>query len=46
LRSNATATVTARLGVALAQAASALEDGAVVIVGEASVRLRRLPLGG
>lgn len=46
LRSNATANVTGRLEVALAQAGSALEHGAVVIVGEASLRLRRLPLGG
>jgi predicted nuclease of predicted toxin-antitoxin system len=46
LRSAATANVTKRLEMVLAQAASALEDGAVVIVGEASIRLRRLPLGG
>jgi len=32
--------------VALAQAAAALEEGAVVIVGEGSLRVRRLPLGG
>jgi predicted nuclease of predicted toxin-antitoxin system len=45
LRSTATANVTRRLEVALAHAASALEDGAVVIVGEATLRLRRLPVG-
>jgi predicted nuclease of predicted toxin-antitoxin system len=45
LRSTATATVSRRLEVALAQAATALEDGAVVIVGEGSLRVRRLPLG-
>ena len=46
LRSNATASVTARLDKALLQAASALESGAVVIVDEASLGLRRLPPGG
>jgi len=46
LRSTATTTVSRRLGVALAQAAAALEEGAVVVVGEASLRVRRLPLGG
>ncbi|MGH6916735.1 MAG: DUF5615 family PIN-like protein [Geminicoccaceae bacterium] len=46
LRSNATSSVTARLERALPEAASALEHGAVVIVGDASLRLRRLPLGG
>jgi hypothetical protein len=45
LRSTATATVSGRLEVALAQAATALEAGAVVIVGEGSLRVRRLPLG-
>jgi predicted nuclease of predicted toxin-antitoxin system len=45
LRSTATANVTRRLEVALVQVASALESGAVVVVGEASIRLRRLPLG-
>lgn len=45
LRSTATAHVTGRLEVALAQAATALQDAAVVIVGEASLRVRRLPLG-
>ena len=45
LRSNTSAVVTGRLKVALAQAASALEHGAVVVVGEASLRLRRRPLG-
>jgi predicted nuclease of predicted toxin-antitoxin system len=45
LRSTATANVT-RLEVALTQATAALNAGAVVIVGEASVRLRRLPVGG
>jgi predicted nuclease of predicted toxin-antitoxin system len=45
LRSTATATVVGRLEVALRQAAAALEDGAVVIVGEATLRLRRLPVG-
>jgi predicted nuclease of predicted toxin-antitoxin system len=46
LRSNTTVNVTRRLKVALAQAVGALEDGAVVTVGETSVRIRRLPLGG
>jgi predicted nuclease of predicted toxin-antitoxin system len=46
LRSTATAIVSRRLQVALAQAAAALEEGAVVIVGEGSLRVRRLPLGG
>ncbi len=46
LRSAATATVVRRLEVALAQAAAALDAGAVVIVGEGSLRVRRLPLGG
>lgn len=46
LRSTATDHVTKRLEVALVQAASALEDGALVIVGAASLRLRRLPLDG
>ena len=46
LRSTATDNVTKRLEVTLMQAASALEDGALVIVGEASIRLRRLPLDG
>jgi predicted nuclease of predicted toxin-antitoxin system len=46
LRGTAAANVTGRLEVALAQAASALEDGAVAIVGEGSLRLRRLPVGG
>ena len=45
LRSTATATVSKRLEVALKQAAAALDDGAVVVVGEASLRVRRLPLG-
>ena len=45
LRSTATANVIGRLEVALAEAATALEDGAVVIVGETSLRRRRLPLG-
>jgi predicted nuclease of predicted toxin-antitoxin system len=45
LRSTASANVIRRLEVALARAAPALEDGAVVIVGETSLRLRRLPLG-
>ena len=45
LRSTATATVSKRLKVALKQAAAALDDGAVVVVGEASLRVRRLPLG-
>ena len=46
LRSTATTTVSRRLEVALAQAAAALEEGAVVVVGEGSLRVRRLPLGG
>jgi predicted nuclease of predicted toxin-antitoxin system len=46
LRSNTSANVTGRLKVALAQAAAVLEYGAVITVGEASVRIRRLPLGG
>jgi hypothetical protein len=46
LRSAVTATVVRRLEVALAQAAAALDAGAVVIVGEGSLRVRRLPLGG
>jgi predicted nuclease of predicted toxin-antitoxin system len=46
LRSSATSSVTERLERALPEAASALERGAGVIVGDASVRLRRLPLGG
>jgi predicted nuclease of predicted toxin-antitoxin system len=45
LRSTATATVSRRLKVALPQAAVALEAGAVVVVGEARLRVRRLPLG-
>jgi predicted nuclease of predicted toxin-antitoxin system len=46
LRSTTTAKVSSRLDVALAQVAPALEDGAVVVVGEGSLRVRRLPLGG
>jgi predicted nuclease of predicted toxin-antitoxin system len=46
LRGTATAAASSRLEVALAQAAVALEDGAVVVVGEKSLRVRRLPLGG
>lgn len=45
LRSTATANVIRRLEVALAQTTAALEEGAVVIVGEARLRRRRLPLG-
>ena len=44
-RSTATAAVIRRLEMALPKAATALEKGAVVIVGEGSVRVRRLPPG-
>jgi predicted nuclease of predicted toxin-antitoxin system len=46
VRRTATAGATARLESAFPQAASALDRGAVVIVGGASLWLRRLPLGG
>lgn len=45
LRSTATAVICRRLEVALALAAEALDDGAVVVVGEGSLRVRRLPPG-
>ena len=45
LPSAATANVIRRLEMALTQAAAALEDGAVVVVGQASLRRRRLPHG-
>ena len=45
LRSHASARVIARLGQTLAPAAPALESGAIVTIGEAGLRIRRLPLG-
>jgi predicted nuclease of predicted toxin-antitoxin system len=45
LRSTGTASVVRRLDVALPQAAAALGEGAVVTVGEGSLRVRRLPPG-
>ena len=45
LRSAQTARIVDRLQGVLASAAQALEKGAVVIVEEARVRIRRLPIG-
>lgn len=45
LRSAQTARIVARLQAVLAAAARALENGAVVIVEEARLRIRRLPIG-
>jgi len=44
LRSHASARVIARLGQALAPATPALENGAIVTIEEARLRIRRLPV--
>ena len=45
LRAAQTARIIARLQVVLTSAAQALEKGAVVIVEDARLRIRRLPIG-